>query len=193
VLVLLGSALIGVVSGRPLQDLLRDPLAVAGLPPYVGLVSNIGVLLWAAAATLSTYAAALRWLAGFRDRATAFLALFALLSAALTVDDLFMLHEWVFPMVLRLPQWLPLVGEVLLLGVLLIGFRAVYLGHNLFFLASALFGLGASATIDLVPEGILPAHHLLEDGLKLIGIANWLGFSAQTASRYLRAGSAGET
>lgn len=184
-LVLLGVWLLSLGVGAPVEDLTRDTNAVLKVPPYVGVLSNVGVLLWAAAAALALFAAALLWLAGRRDRVTAFLTLLGLLTGLLVIDDLFMVHEWVFPMVLSFPPWLLLVGEAVGLVVLLAAGWPVLANANLFFLGSALGGFSGSVALDFLPHDLLPGHYLLEDGFKFVGIVNWLAFTVQLCARHL--------
>ena len=174
-------------SGRPMSELMRDPAEVAHLPAYSGFVSNTGGLLWAGATTLALATAALLARAGRRGETMGFFVILGLLSGALMADDVFMLHDRIFPHVLGLPEWLPVAFHAVLLLVLLAGFRRVYAEWNLFFLAMALSGFAASLGIDLLPEESLPGHYVIEDGFKLFGIVNWLAFTVQSCFRYLRA------
>lgn len=173
-------------SEHPRSDFTRDTAAVARLPPYVGLLSNLGMLVWTASAVLALTTAALLLRAGRRDEVSGFFTVLGLLTCLLLGDDLFMLHEWVLPY-LGLPGDSLLAVQACALLYLLYRFRAVYLEANLLFLGSALAGFGAGVMVDAIPVGVLPAHFLLEDGCKFFGIVNWLAFTVQSAFRYLHA------
>lgn len=74
-------------------NLVRDTNAIAGQPAYFGLYSNIGVVAWAAGASIALFS----WLA-LRSRAAGDARLRALrlggmFMALACLDDLFMLHE----------------------------------------------------------------------------------------------------
>ena len=42
-------------------DLTRDPAAILDVPVYVGFLSQIGILLWAATAAICLFSAAVLW------------------------------------------------------------------------------------------------------------------------------------
>jgi hypothetical protein len=163
--------------GVGVDFLLRDPAAVAKLPFYVGLLSNLGVLLWAAAAgMLGLTCLAVRAREGW-GREAAFFAGLGGLTALLAADDLFMLHEDAYRRVLPGPEHVVLGLEMLLLGAFVARFRARIASTAWLPLAAALGLLGLSAGVDLL-ESVLAAPLLLEDGAKLVGIAAWAYYAA---------------
>ena len=90
----------------PIKLLLRDANAEAhdptlGLLFFQGAFSNVGILLWWTAAIVSAFTYFLLRIV-LRTRATTrlsktFLLYMALFTGVLVLDDLFMLHEEVFP------------------------------------------------------------------------------------------------
>lgn len=115
--VLLPLALLYLVLGLqqvvPLHLLLRDANAEAydhnmGILFFRGAFSNIGVLLWWAAAIVSAFTYFLLHIpsraAPFTKRAKAFFLYMAVLTTLLALDDLFMFHEEVFPVRLGIPE-----------------------------------------------------------------------------------------
>ncbi len=160
--------------------LLLDPMAIARDPArccafYSGAVSNLGVVLWAAAAAVAAFAA---WLV--RDpREGRFFVATAALTAVLMVDDLFMLHEEALPD-LGVPE--PVVYGVYLAmaGVYgLVYFRKILSARAALAIMAAL--AMAASVIEDQTKLLWPIHGFVEDGAKLGGIYCWLLFTALRA------------
>src|SRR5688572_20367429 len=81
-----------VVFGIPIAAMTRDAAAIAGLHPLAGFVSNLGIMLWCAAATACLVAAAALHAVVPGEQARFFLSA-GLLSLYLMLDDCFQLHE----------------------------------------------------------------------------------------------------
>lgn len=152
-----------------LSDFTRDPVAVArDVPyaPYMGLLSNLGAILWAATVTLCLFT----W-ARARAFGASSLAWFYLASAAVTltwlVDDLLLLHE-------ATNEYYVYVLYVVLLLIYLVHFRRYLLTRDPSLLVFALLAFSLSVIVDVrlvaVPESW---RHLLEDGPKFLGISVW--------------------
>ncbi len=164
------------LAALPVDDLVRDTFAVTNAPIYIGLLSNMGIMAWAAAATL--------WLFGWgllRQFAPAhhlqrFMLASGLLTLTLLVDDAFMLHELVLPEALGIPE------RVVLLGYVVGGLLYILAGWEGFLKTNYLpalvagFFLGASLGIDMVAD-FGPIESLIEDGLKFAGIIFWLVYT----------------
>lgn len=172
-----GAILIGVAlqPWRPFDHLMRDSMLVAAqaerVSPWYGIVSNIGVTVWFAAAGAALLGAALVWRAN--RRSAHLLAAGAALSAWLGADDLLMLHEsWP----LGGGEWVVFSIHAAALLTYLVAFRAEWTAGapvGLLLLALGLFAL--SLLLDLVvptpPSGSW--LWLVEDGAKLGGIFSW--------------------
>lgn len=172
----------------PLATLTRDPVAVFDGPFYAGAISNIGVLAWAAAATVCLFGSA--FLRGRADLADArrFLLYFCLVTVLLLVDDLFLLHEDVLYGYLGVPELLTfgVYGAFGLIG--LVVFRRVIARTDVLLLVMALALFAFSVASDLFPG--TPARHLVEDGSKLVGIFAWLAYFARAATAFVREAAA---
>ena len=187
----------------PIQDAMGDPLARLGAHPLLGFVSNLGILLWAAAA-----GACLVGALGLRHERDAdrveqrtFFAASAALTTLLVLDDMFQLHEDLVPSLLGRGQTFILLGYVVLVGVYLWRFRRLLATTEWALLAAAGAGFAISIGMDVLPLALsyLPGglgidtesapfefvEHLLEDGAKLVGIALWLAFYLRTAGAML--------
>ena len=180
--------LIGETTDTPQRTFFTDPSAAFDAPVYVGLMSNLGVALWTATAAVCLFAAAV--ISRTKpDRGTAwFLASAGLVSALAMIDDLFLFHEETFPNAVGIRQ--PLVLLAYGLGVVafcwLFRHRIYETDYALLLLAGVFFA--GSVLIDvLAPPGEIylfgdfRARHLIEDGLKFIGIATWATYFWMTA------------
>ncbi|NKB88807.1 MAG: hypothetical protein GKS06_11370 [Acidobacteria bacterium] len=83
------------VAGVPFDVLIRDVTQVAGLPPVTGALSQLGLLLWAAAAAICFFVAGINWTANPAVRR--FLVASAVFTTVLALDDTFLWHERVTP------------------------------------------------------------------------------------------------
>jgi hypothetical protein len=180
---------IRIVWGIPTEHLLRDMANLTGAPPYYGLVSSLGILMWGAAATLCLFAAA-----GLpaRSGTRAFWIYAGILSLALTADDLFLLHEILFPSYLGVPEPAVYVLYGALAAGFLVLFRRTILRTEFVLLALALGWFALSLVVDRWGHLFLArGFWLVEDGFKLLGIVSWLLYFARTAYRDVRAPAAG--
>jgi len=165
---------IGELRGEPANHLTRDPLTVATsqtgveFPGYIGLLSNLGVLMWAVAAGAALLGALV--LSVRESEPAGFLGGAAGLTAILLADDLFQGHE---SLPSRGPSELAYFATLAaVLAVLLYRFRALVLRRTvvpLLAAAGALFAMSLA-----VDQGLtLPGGIFLEDTLKFFGIVAW--------------------
>jgi hypothetical protein len=189
-------------AGLKPTEMLWDPIMAAGGEPsefYLGLFSNLGVVLWTAAAAICLFAAS-EVTAGTDRRARRFLLYAGLFTLLLMLDDLFMLHENYIDHVFYI-----LYGMGLLYYVIRFFGLIVRLDVVLFALTIPLFG--NAVLLDLAPWRLLPGEgievpdavapspvekdavrqfgrelrYLLEDGFKFIGICCWAAFHIRAA------------
>lgn len=170
----------------------RDPSATSHAHPLTGFISHIGNLIWCAAAAICAFAA---W--GLvrlqRPQEARFPASAAALSALLLFDDLFQFHETLAKQYLGISEIVVYAILLLAAGAHLWFFRRrIFQGHWRL-LAAALGLLGASLLLDVGLDRYLwyggDLVYLLEDGLKLLGIAAWCSFHALRAMEALTARS----
>jgi hypothetical protein len=169
--------------GLPPYLLTRDPAAIHGTSAFLGALSNLGVLLWAAAASVMLFTAGLLGSQGRAGEARGFLAQAGVFTAWLLLDDLFMLHERSLPDRFGVPQPLLLAVYGGLVILLLARHRGLIARTDYRPLALACGFFACSATLD---QGPGDWHEwtslvLVEDGAKLLGIVSWLVYFAATA------------
>jgi hypothetical protein len=188
VTVVVGDGRSVLVAGRKrtirLGELSQDAVSVAELPPWVGAVSMLSVLLWGAGAAIALFAAAL--VSRGRRSARGFFLYVGLLTMLLAVDDALLLHEAVIPGVLDVREELTLVlyAAALLAAVVWFPARFSDPSSRAMLLMAALF-FAAAMFLD-VYELRLPHRTWIEDSCKLLGIVGWVGFLVLSAARELR-------
>ena len=187
-----------------IQRLTVDLTASGGVPPYTGMLSNLGIALWLITGSLLVFSAYHTEGEERGERPTLWIV--GLLSLWLGLDDGLMFHEDVIPGLLGVDDRLiqPVLYS-LYAGVLAWGLRyhrpRMKEAHFLVFLA-ALGCLGGSVGLDLLKDGHwIPARHPLmldeglfmwwEDGLKLMGIVAWSGYWIRQGSQALRRSRSG--
>ena len=151
----------------------------------VGVFSNLGVLLWWSTVTITglTWFVARR--AGSSSEFSKMCGAAALLSAYLALDDFFLLHDYVFPESLHIPEGLALAVTLGAAAFFLVRFRRVLLvSRTRLVLGVALLFLGASVVVDALPG--LHGKGTIEDSLKLVGIATWLYYFVTLCAARLR-------
>ena len=169
-LVYIASLRLSSMAGIKGQLVLRDLAQTCGTPAGVGLISNIGYLLWLAASAVALFTA-YSGQPGVRGKQRELLACGGWFSLILCIDDMFLLHD-------------RYIGQTFLYAAYMV-FAALIVtryrrqltdrGGELFFLAVAL--LGASIGIDQFQHN-LPFKYenvqLVEEGAKFLGIATWV-------------------
>lgn len=186
--VLLLVVLVGLRSwlGQPFAYFTRDPVDTAGYPFYLGLYSNINMVVWG-------FVTGVLWFTYgvlMKDRPESPMRMFFLTSSITTtvlyLDDFFQFHERIFPDYLGVPQVL-IVGTygAWTVAFLVTNFRTIMAAEGVL-LFSAIAFLGASAVIDFLDEVVrLPGHHLWEDGTKFLGIVGWCVYFVRTSYAWL--------
>lgn len=160
---------LSVATGTPMALLTRDPAATTGAKFYIGVLSNVGALIWCATATTCLLGwAALRKTRQHREVA-GFLRGAGVLVMFLGLDDFFMLHEVVYPRLgLEEGAVVALYGAGLL--GLVVRYRLVILGSELLLLliGAALF------VVSVLVDGFVPDSTAFEDIPKASAILFWL-------------------
>ncbi len=159
----------------PIGNLTRDPNRISGLPPYTGFVSQLGIFIWSAAATVCLFCVSVLSFDENQKKLKLFLLISGLLTLMLGLDDALMLHESVFPRLLGIPQDIVIDTYVVFMLLYLFRFHRVILETEYSLMAIALVFFFISVLLDEVkPAGINP--YFMEDGAKLIGLLSWLAY-----------------
>jgi hypothetical protein len=177
----------GLQNRVPFSYLSDDPAYLTGSPLYLGLFSNIGMLFWGAAATISLFCA---WIVRGSDdpvRWGTFFRFSALLTLLLLIDDLFLIHELVGRIVAG--------GEIIVQGtegVIYVAYLVVWwktirqTEFVLLFLVLGFFSLSLIVDLGLLDSLLRHWHNFVEDTAKILGIGTWLTYIARTGAWRIR-------
>ena len=171
-------------SDIPVAYFLRDAAGTLQVPSYIGLVSNLGALLWCACTAVCFFGSMLLRKTGADKEWSSFFLAAGLVTTVLLIDDLFMLHENVSQIYWRFGEKtvFALYGGMFLLFLVRFGKKIASTDFLVFVLACGL--LGMSVLFDQMNEPFgdnVPAMSLLlEDGAKLLGILTWLLYFTRT-------------
>lgn len=164
----------------PMGNLTRDPLVVANGKFYFGAFSSLGILGWAATCTicLSSYF----MLSDSRDKKTRSFFLFSgIFTMLLLFDDLFMLHDVVFPNYFGVNEKVALAIYPILSAYLLVNYRGRIAGSSYGRLFIALMFLGFSNVIDSIFPNVNGLNSIIKDGFKFLGVVGWAIYFFDTA------------
>jgi hypothetical protein len=172
----------------PIGHMTRDIAAVANVHPLTGVLSSLGIVLWAASATVWLFAAYVQR-ARQPNESSGLLVLPGLLSAYLAIDDLFEFHELIAPRYLGVPEEVTYALLGAAVGVYLWRYRERLRERHGELLLLALASLAASVGVDAgldvwlwrLGEWVL----LIEDGFKWLGICFWTEFAVVGAAAEL--------
>jgi len=172
--------------------LLCDPTARLGGEFYVGMVSNIGILIWCSTAAICLFS----WGVVRRDKSEGewgrFFVFAGILTAILALDDLFLFHDEIVPDFLFPKGSLIHINEKVVFA--LYGIIALWFlissrdtirktNHRLLVLAITFFALSIVAERGFIKH-IIPdskIRRIMEDGMKLFGIVSWFAYFSLTA------------
>jgi len=177
-------ALAGVLFQVDMDVMTRDVTATANVHPLTGILSNLGILLWCAAASICAFAAVT--LRNVKPgEAFRFLLCSALLSAYLLLDDFFLFHDELAPRYLGVDEKLVYAALGIAVSAYLIAFWRVILQTHFAVLLLALGFLGIAVVMDALLEPWLRRlghwEYFVEDGAKWLGIAAWCSYYVRTS------------
>lgn len=173
----------------PVAIFTRDPAATAKIHPLSGVASHLGVLLLIASGSICLFSRAILHSSGGRglNKFSLLLLCAGLMSIVLALDDLFMLHEAIFPDYFGISERLILLiyGLLLISGIVI--FRKIILQTEYPTLLVAFGCFGLSFIVDGFQESIevvLGQWRILwEDGFKLLGFVGWFGYLLKASFR----------
>lgn len=175
------------------SKLTRDVFTLTGSPPFIGLISNLGVFTWLSSAVICIFSFFLLSPTNHQEQKLKnFIGLSGLISFWFMLDDFFLFHELLFPQLLNIRESLVLKAELIWLISHLIFYRNIVLKSTYFMiLGIALLMFGVSLGIDFLPihvdygRSTSNWYFLLEDGSKLIGIATWCFYLSTVCAQAL--------
>ena len=158
--------------------LFRDTFAVASVPVYYGLFSNLGIFLWLSAAAIMFFSASILFVIGKPNKYRNFLLSFGSITLFLAMDDFFMLHERVFPRFLRISEKIIFIAYGIIVLYSIFRYRNIIFHNNFKIFFTAVLCLFLSIAVDQIinsDDFLLKANdtYFFEDSFKLIGIVTW--------------------
>ncbi len=170
----------------PVGDLTRDPATVAGTHPFVGWLSNVGVLGWCATASICLFTASVLRRRDHRPDTARFLLAAGLFTLLMLIDDQFLLHDEVFPKYLGVSETLWYLFYAVAFAGLIVVFHEQIQRSNYGLLCVSVACLGLSVAFDVVSGFTwVTGLFLLEDGFKLLGIVGWALYFGSVCYRSL--------
>ena len=166
-----------------LNLVVRDLAQTCGYPIGVGMISNIGILFWGAAASICLFTSFSEII---NNESSKLLLLGGVFSSLLCIDDFFLLHDrYIGPDFLNLTY--------LSISIfLLVRFQRILKKIGVSYLIISILFLGLSIFFDGVIQQIFNQSYeltqLIEEGFKFIGIACWLNFWCKSSSYALKFG-----
>ena len=155
---------------------------IVNLPFYLGGLSYLGILFWCATMAICFFSYVIFRKTGKRTPDPLFFLLAGLITSLLLIDDLFRLHEIVFPVYLHLHEYTLYVSYAALIAFLLIRYRSTILSTDYVLLMFALGCLGFSLISDMLTDMFfrsVSGATLVEDGAKFVGIVSWFLYFAR--------------
>jgi hypothetical protein len=171
--------LIGLNNNIQLNYFTKDPVQIMGAPFYLGLFSNIGILFWCGSAVICFYSKTFVPKTKEFKSIRLFLLFSGITTLILMLDDLFLLHEEVFPNYIGIPEKGVYVIYINMLILYALLFRERILKSDYLILGLAFFLIGGSTLIKQIPMPI-PEDSFLEDAVKLLGIICWFTYFLRT-------------
>jgi hypothetical protein len=160
---------LGAVVGEPFELFSRDAADALEGPFYTAWFSELFSLIWNLAAIVALFGAAVLRRSG-NTGGSRLLAIAGVITAAMALDDLFLLHDDVYPAV-GLSEKLVYPVYFLAIAAYTVRFRR-RLGPAVLLIAAAAAMWAVSAGVDLTVGGT-GASFVVEDGLKAAGVALW--------------------
>lgn len=186
--------------GIGIYPLTADPGEISGQPPYIGLISNIGNLIWCGTSAVCIFSAFLiKTNSTYAKRWFKFLLISGIFTAALLLDDMFRIHEN-YAMIFagtdanlaktirgsqNLFEGMFFVAIFSSFLLYLFYFRKHILNTEYLFFVLAFAFLSMSVLVDMAP-GNNNFHHLTEEGFKFFGIVSWSAYFFRTCWASIR-------
>lgn len=183
-LLLFGIGLARVIGEVNIGKIARDPAQTVGYNPLLGMLPNIGILLWSSSAAICFFCSTILWHDTERRNAAVLLLAAGVTTSVLLMDDLFLLHDFFVPTYLHVPEKAVHCAYGIIVFAFLIAFWRMIRRTEYVILAFALVFLASSVFFDIIPVYV-PGHFLFEEGFKLLGILSWSCYFIRVCLQYM--------
>lgn len=157
-------------TNTPLSYMTRDTAAILNVSMYYGLISNIGLMLWAASSAICIVGAVI--LFDQRKRLALMLLASGIISGIMNIDDAFMFHERILPHHFGISEKIVMLSYVVYILAFLFYFRKEIFETDFPVFGIALISFGMSSMMDFILE-VESLNTFMEDGFKFTGIVLW--------------------
>lgn len=182
VAIVFGTAFFALATGKHVWFFTEQPFILGHLPFYAGILSNTGILLWCASASICFFCAAILKENAQSQDWRLFLFISGIFTSLLLCDNLFQMHRIFYPKFLHLPTGLVYCIYIIFTLWYLAHFKEQILETEFLLLALSLIFFALSIIFDALP--LLPrGSTAISDGLKLLGIVNWLVYFTRTCQK----------
>lgn len=176
----------------------RDPASIANIHPMLGILSNLGVLLWCATGAICFFTS-ITFHKVLEKKKFKFLLFSGLFSTYLLCDDLFQIHEFIALVnqdgIVYIVERLYFVVLGIIALLFLFVFLKIILTTQFYVLLLALLFFSCSVIFDnILTDWVLEKYlgiglngwfYLLEDGFKWLGIVCWSGYFIYTSYQFI--------
>ncbi|AFY47987.1 hypothetical protein Nos7524_2137 [Nostoc sp. PCC 7524] len=163
---------VALTSDLNLDHLTMDQSDAAGIPRYIGLFSNIGMLFWCAGAAICLFSYRILKTVNKLSEYTSFLLYSGLLTTLLLLDDFFLLHE-IISTKLNISERIVYITYLIIFFRFFIQFRRTIQKTEFLIILAALMCFALSIVADTIWQGI---PIFVEDTFKFIGITSWFTY-----------------
>ncbi len=180
--------MISVLGNIHFSMLSEDPIQLLNGEPYVGIITRVGIIIWAATFAILLYSSKISSIQKKPKQQTSLLIWAGLLTLFLLLDDSFMLHDVIFPEYLNINEKVFFSFYSLSVIALFYFYYKEILNSDYVLLILAFVLLGASALTDMALRfGItIPYSYAIEDGSKFLGIIAWFSYFTRTSYNYIK-------
>jgi hypothetical protein len=175
ILALIGAYFFSKKFNIPFEQMTADPMMTFDAHPFVGVISNIGILFWCITASVCLFSGFFLRNIGLNKEGL-FLISNGVITSLLLLDDFFMLHEYIFH------SYQTIIYLIYFIGLLwyCLRFVKMIVTTNFIFLGFAFFLLGSSVFTDVLFEN-KGMQFLIEDSFKFLGITTWMLYFTTTS------------
>jgi hypothetical protein len=174
-LLLIIVGLIGYYYQIPFEDLTANPLSQLNIPFYQGILQRVGLILWGFVVILPLFTNYILDSSKIPGETKRFLLFSGIFFGYFLIDELLLIHNFIFPKVLNIHQLLVLILYAVTTFFFLLRFRNILNDkYSWVFLIAILF-LGLSMIIDILSYLKViqfEIRYFLDDGAKFLGIFN---------------------
>ena len=165
----------GIVFSIPFPELSANPISFLNAPFYQGILNRLGLLFWGFLLILNLFTYNLLGIDDKMKETKIFLLYSSLLFGFFLMDEMLLVHNYIFPKVLKIHQLLVLILYAVTALLFVIKFRKIIKNNYLLLYLAAISFLAMSMLVDILSYLKIihfSFRYFLDDSIKFIGIFN---------------------